>query len=405
MIVCVTTEHRFYRTADGAVWTDGPFARPFWDRYLDVFDGVRVIARVRNVQERQLAWVRSDGDQVSFAAVTYYVGPVDYLRKWRLVRKSVCDAVGTGDAVILRVPSALAMILSRQLIRNRHPYAVEVVGDPFDAFAPGAIRHFLRPYLRWRLTRAMREQCKRAGVTTYVTAHALQRRYPAGDNACSFEFSDVQLDGQLAPIARTIARKSSWTLVTVGSLAHLYKAQDLQIDAIARCRHAGLDVRLVIVGDGQHRRELEQRAATLGIREAVNFAGQLSAGTPIRDVLDRADLFLLPSRQEGLPRALIEAMARGLPCIASNVGGIPELLLAEDLVVPDDVAGLATKIRDVLADSDRMRAMSERNLRRAHDFTEDVLREKRLAFYQCVHDRALIKPASESAYTRQLIAR
>jgi hypothetical protein len=111
MIVCVTTEHRFYRTPDGFVWTDGPFARSFWERYLDVFDGVRVIARVLSVEQPNANWVRADGDEVTFAAVTYYVGLWDFLRKFSSVRRSVRSAVEPVDAVILRVPSALAMFL------------------------------------------------------------------------------------------------------------------------------------------------------------------------------------------------------------------------------------------------------------------------------------------------------
>ncbi len=67
MRVCVVTEHRFFQTPDGATWTDGPFARPFWDRYLEVFDEVRVIARFLPVSAAKPAWVRSDGDRVSFA--------------------------------------------------------------------------------------------------------------------------------------------------------------------------------------------------------------------------------------------------------------------------------------------------------------------------------------------------
>lgn len=405
MIVCVTTEHRFYRTTDGAVWTDGPFARPFWDRYLEVFDGVRVIARVADVVQSQPTWVRSDGNCVTFASVPYYIGVGQYLRKWWAIRQAVWNAVEPDDAVILRVPSPLAMILSPRLLQTKHPYAVEVVGDPYDAFAPGTVRHPLRSYLRWRLPQAMRRQCKEAMTATYVTSEALQRRYPAKPGARRFEFSDVQLDERIAAMPRGIASKKSWTLVTVGSLAHLYKAQDVLVDAVGRCREAGLDLRLVIAGDGKYRQQLEARASARGIRESVDFLGQLSAGDEVGAVLQAADLFLLPSRQEGLPRALIEAMALGLPCIGSHVGGIPELLPIEDRVAAGDVAGLAEKIREVVTDPDRMRSMSARNLERARDFTEGVLREKRLAFYRYVRERAPLANRSRNVVSKQLVVR
>jgi glycosyltransferase involved in cell wall biosynthesis len=95
---------------------------------------------------------------------------------------------------------------------------------------------------------------------------------------------------------------------------------------------------------------------------------------------------VLPSRQEGLPRALVEAMARALPCISSTVGGIPELLPAEDLVRPGDVSMLTRKITKVLQDPARLQAMSARNLERSRDFREDVLQVRRTTWLAQVRD-------------------
>jgi len=93
-------------------------------------------------------------------------------------------------------------------------------------------------------------------------------------------------------------------------------------------------------------------------------------------------LFVLPSRTEGLPRAMIEAMARGLPCVGSAVNGIPELLPVEDMVPPNDVPALAEKIREVLTNPERMAQMSARNLDKAREYADNVLYERRTAFYQ-----------------------
>ena len=168
----------------------------------------------------------------------------------------------------------------------------------------------------------------------------------------------------------------------VGSLEQMYKAPDVVIDAVGRCVESGLDTRLTILGDGRHRTELEARRDALGLRDRVMFAGHLPSGAAVREQLDRADLFVLPSRTEGLPRAIIEAMARGLPCIGSTVGGIPELLPANDLVPPGDAAALATKIGEIARDPDRMARMSARNLERARDYRDDLMQERRVNFYR-----------------------
>src|SRR5205814_1087186 len=141
----------------------------------------------------------------------------------------------------------------------------------------------------------------------YVTGGALQRRYPCP--AYSVGVSDVQLPPDaLASAPRQPRRGGELRLVTVGSLEQLYKAPDVMIDAVAECVRVGTEVRLVIVGDGKYRPELEARARSRGVADRVEFRGQLPAGRAVRDELDSADVFLLPSRTEGLPRALIEAM-------------------------------------------------------------------------------------------------
>jgi L-malate glycosyltransferase len=81
---------------------------------------------------------------------------------------------------------------------------------------------------------------------------------------------------------------------------------------------------------------------------------------------------------------MLEAMARGLPCIGTAVGGIPELLAAEDIVPPDNPSALARKILEVTRDSRRMHRMSARNLRKASQYREELLRPRRLGFYRHV---------------------
>ena len=254
-------------------------------------------------------------------------------------------------------------------------------------FARGAYQHRLRPVLRWWFTRGQRRQCARAAAASYVTEGALQRRYPAGPGTYAVGCSDVQLpDVAFVDAPRTFPQPEI-TLVMVGYLAQLYKAPDVLIDAVGICRKEGLPIRLVMVGDGKHRQELEERAAALGIGDNVVFLGTLSDGGAIRQALDAADLFMLPSRQEGLPRAMVEAMARALPCIGSTVGGIPELLPAEDLVPAGDVNALARKIREVATDRQRMARMSARNLEKARHYHHDILRARRTEFYRVLRER------------------
>jgi glycosyltransferase involved in cell wall biosynthesis len=389
MRVCVALEERFERTPDGQVWTAMPVAYPFWRRYLDAFDHVQVVARVRPVSAPAPEAQRADGAGVTFAGLPYYVGPWQYLRVAPQVHRAIVAALGPDDAAILRVGSNVGNWLAGRLHQLGRPYGVEVVQDPFDAYAPGACRTRLRPLFRWLLTQRLKEQCQRACAAAYVTEAALQRRYPCAPGALSTHFSSVELPATvIAPAPRTPQPgQTSFTLGCVGMMHQLYKAQDVLIDAVAHCVGAGLDVRLILVGDGQHRAALEAYAAARGLQQRVQFVGQVTAGATVRNMLDTFDLFVLPSRQEGLPRAMIEAMARGLPCLGSTVGGFPELLDATDLVTPGNVDALAAAIRNVLASPERMSAMAARNLAHADRYRDELLHERRRQFYAYVRQQ------------------
>lgn len=413
MNIIVTLEHRFESTPDGAVWTQTAFPYSFWQRYLEVFDRVSVVSRIRYVETPSDKAVRSDGKDVSFIPVPYYLGPWQYILKARQIKQILKTIFMSNTAVIFRVPSQIAT-LAMSAMMNGQPYGLEVVGDPYDVFAPGAVKHPLRPFFRYWFSYQLKKQCAKAFAIAYVTQYSLQRRYPPALNiftthfsSVSFQkpkrrsiahreiplathYSDVELNRQnFSSIKHKFNRKEgkSFNIITIASLEQMYKGIDLLIDSIAINVRNGFNLKLTIVGDGKHRKELELRVNKHGLKENVTFLGQLPAGDPVYTQLDKSDLFVLPSRTEGMPRAMIEAMARGLPCIGSSVGGITELLVPEDMIPPGDVDALARKICEVLSDSERMQSMSERNLKKAQEYREDVLRERRLEFYNYIRQK------------------
>jgi len=383
MNVALTLDCRFFRTPDGAVWSQGVHPYSFLSRYLAIFDGVKVVARLRDVDRCESHWHPASGLGVKFMPVPDYLGPWQYLARSLAVRRAICAAVDARDAVIMRVGSQIAGCLEPLLVRRGQPYGLQIVNDPFEIFTPNSVEYLGRPIFRWYLTKQLRRQCKRACAAAYVTDKTLQQRYPC--SRFSTTFSDVEITpAALVATPRTFspdrALGKEYRLVTVCSLTQMYKAPDVSIRALAEGVRAGLNLTLRIVGDGRHRAAMERLTAALGLAGRVFFLGQLPAGQPVREALDAADLFLLPSRSEGLPRALIEAMARSLPCIASNVGGIPELLPSEDLVAPGDTQSLVSKLIEVLGNPGRMNAMAAGNLRRAADFREDLQACRRNSF-------------------------
>lgn len=393
MQLTIVLEQRFQRTPDGRCWTESTSSRSFWSRYLAVFDGLKIVARVHEVPAVPDTWKRVDGDGVTVAAVPAYVGPREFAVKALRVRSAVARAVADDSALLLRVPGMIAMLACTAMERRR-PYGVEVVGDPYGVRSPGMRSSALKVFLRWSFTKILRAQCRKAACNLYVTEQALQRRYPPGTLDRSREdgvvgVSDVELpDAAFAPSAPpgVDGGQRRFRLAFVGALEVGYKALDVLIEAVATCVRAGLDAELTILGTGRQRSLFEAQASRSGLLDRVTFLGSVPAGEPVRRQLDASDLFVLPSRQEGMPRALIEAMARGLPCIATRVGGVPELLPEDVLVAPGDAGELAAKILQLAASPARRARLGAQNLANARCYHEDLLQPRRLAFHRYLRD-------------------
>lgn len=386
MITTLVLEHVFDRTPDGFVWTGAAFPYSFFARYLAEFSGIRVAARVREVSTPPPDARRADGEYVSFAAIPFYHGLLGYLRTRSEVRAAAAAAVRRDEALILRVASPIAGTMAKAIRAQGHPFAVEVVCDPWEVFSRQGVSHPLRPLIRRHFTAQLRRQCLACCAGAYVTERALQHRYPVRPGIPSFGVSDVELPPDAFVSAPRPVTAGPFTMVMVGSLAQLYKGPDVLVDAAAYAVTQGLDLKVHIIGDGRFRTLIEQRIQQHGLTERVRLLGQLPAGGAVRAELDRADAFVLPSRTEGLPRALVEAMARGLPCLASAVGGIPELLPSDCLVPPGDAQALGKAIVALGRDLPRRQALAQRNLERARDFADAVLAERRAAFCRAVRD-------------------
>src|SRR5215813_1170225 len=265
MDLTIALDQRFWRTPDGRCWSQTVFPRAYWSRYLTVFREVRIVARVHETAVAPATWTRVDGDGVTLTALPGYLGPWQFLRQANRVRAAVDRAVADASAILLRVPGLISSIANRLLSPGR-PYGLEVLGDPYDVFAPGAVRHPLRPLLRYGFTKELQRQCRAAPCTLYVTRSALQRRYPPprGPSGWSETFSigvsDVELpedafvhESQLpdkSAYQPNAGRNGRFAIIFVGMLEVPYKAADVLLAAFARCVQSGLDAALTIVGDG-----------------------------------------------------------------------------------------------------------------------------------------------------------
>ena len=374
------TECRFYKTQSGKYYADDmSYNNELWKRYLNNFEKVNVIARVfesNEVFDESLLV-----DTVNFLPIIGFDNIGSFLKNLSVVRKQIKKYLDSSSVTIVRGAGPLGYISSVLCRKNNIKYGIEVIGDPYDVYAPGVIQHPLRPILRKLFTYFQVNAVKHADAVIYVTKHSLQRRYPASKKAFSTFASDVFIDSSnLLKAPRKFKVGKIINLISIGSLNQMYKSPDILIKAVKILSERGIESSLTWLGDGKYMNQMKDLVAELNINENVEFAGSVSA-IEVRKHLDNSDIFLLVSRTEGLPRAVVEAMARALPCIGTNVGGIPELLDSSVLVETESPEAIAEKIEYFLNNNDFVESQSKINLENANDYSFDKLDSKRKEFY------------------------
>jgi glycosyltransferase involved in cell wall biosynthesis len=365
----LAVEIRVSRTPDGAMWAAAGFGHDYWASCFGAPLSITLLARVEDVAAEPAGHHRLDGDLVEVLALPPLRPnvrlPIDAVRAFRRLW-----SVWPAGPVVLRLPGITASLCLVVATLRRRPFAVQVVGDPIDvAFRAGVGGVLGRPagVLLWATTRFA---CRRASAAAYVTSRYLQRRYPPGRSTAALAVSDVQLAG--LPVTGRVVRPVVERVLTVGSLDQPYKRIDLLIEAIARLRAAGTSLAVDVLGSGRVLDDLRSTAWRLGVDDLVTFHGHVDSAT-VAGFLRDADLFVLCSDTEGLPRALVEALAAGVPAIGSHVGGIPELLPPVATFRRGSVDELVDLLGRVVADADLRQRLVVAGTERAGDFTPDAL--------------------------------
>lgn len=204
-----------------------------------------------------------------------------------------------------------------------------------------------------RALRLLLDNSDRITAPSQSFRNDVARVFPALDSKISPVHNGIHFEEMASPAADADTAGLDHFLLCI-AMHNEKKGLDVLLKAFARIESEDPSLKLVLVGDGPLRGDLEALARTLGISERVRFLGR--KGRPqVADLLQRCEVFVLPSRAEPFGIVLIEAMACRKPVIATRVGGIPEIV--EDgkngiLVEPDNPRALAEAIVRVLKNRD-----------------------------------------------------
>lgn len=286
------------------------------------------------------------------------------------------------DLVVVRVPSIISYKAAGIALKKNKPIFSVAIGCAWDAYwnhkFPGKL---IAPYMFFKMRWCM----KKSDYALYVTEEFLQRRYPS--KCRSIGVSDVvihDLDNSIieARIKKIqTMQKNTITLMTSGSVGNRAKGQEYMIKAIPLLNKQGIKVRYLLAG-AESPEYLRGIAKKLNVEKQVMFLGMLSTDKVFEN-LDKTDIYIQPSLQEGLPRAVVEAMSRGCPVIGANTGGIPELISKECIVSRKSEQSIVRAIINMLKDN-RLNEEAVRNFEKSKLYNENLLEVKRNDYYSYI---------------------
>ena len=391
MKIIYAHDNVYYYNTKGQHFSAGQFGYDYWQPYREAFGGMTVLGRGHELAPDMDTgrMVRSDGDDIRIKTFKDINSVGSLLKNSAEVKSDIIREVRQADGVIIRAMSEIGWIVFKEARRLGLPIAHELSGCPWDnTWNHGSlIGKFYAPI---RYLRARQVAAKANGVI-YVTRDFLPKRYPA--NGFTAVASNVRIQTPSNDVLEKRLEKIGHTdkalkIGLIGQLDHKLKGIDIALKAIADFKtiNPSRTITLHLLGPGTPSK-YAPLIKNLGLKNSVVFDGVLPSGEPVFDWLDDKDIYIQPSFHEGLPRALIEAMSRGCPCLASTAGGIAELLPQDFLHKPGNHAKLA-KDMDKLAHMPvaELKEISKTNFKTSLRYTSEKLVPIRQKFWKTFAD-------------------
>lgn len=366
MNVVFVHDHKF-RNINGVYYSTGALSDSVLTRYTDIFGTVSVIARVVSKQggDHRLSEIKNPNIKIINA-------------EWK--DNKIEQYIKGCDAVIIRLPSFTGNKVFKYVKKYNKPYLIEVVACAWGSFwNHSLLGKLIAPYMFY-MTKNI---AKCSPYAIYVTNEFLQKRYPC--NGVTVGVSDVELSAFDHSILREREKriKSMHKKILIGTLAAVnvrYKGQEYIIKAISRLNREGYNFEYELVGGGDSS-YLKSVAAEYGVEDKVHFIGTLSHDK-VFEWLDTIDIYSQPSKIEGLPRSLIEAMSRACPAIGSNVGGIPELLNNKSIFQNGNIDGICEILIKITNHKQCIYELAKENFIKAMNFRKEILDVLRKKIYK-----------------------
>ena len=362
---------------DGQHYYSNP-VQATYKRYLMLGEDITVFSYLKKIERPKSDFVDDGAVNFVFAKKVNSLGSL--LRRdaaWN--DRQAEKLVKESDVCVCHVPCDHSYDVIKYAKKYGKPYLIVVCGCPWDALWNYDWRGKIlasNAYLK------LRSVMKDAPYSIYVTNEFLQKRYPTRGKSigCSNVNISTGVEGVLEQRLENIKKRmKDGRVLRIGTAAAIdvpYKGQEYVIRAIAQLKKDSIRYEYHLIGLGSDER-LRGIAEAEDVSDRVFFHGPLPH-SEVLAFMDDIDIYIQPSKQEGLPRATIEAMSRGCLCMGSNIAGIPELLAPEYLFSKGHVNQIAKILKRI--DSKVLLEQAQRNYYEAKNYDCDLLNEQRRKF-------------------------
>ncbi len=380
-------DNRFWEE-DGVYYSYGHFAYDLlWKRYLRYFDEITVCGRIAKLTDSDMkkSFSVSSGENVSFSGLPNLMS-FSGLKEINKAKKILTEQLSKADVAVIRLPSNLGYLACSIANKLGKKYMIEVVGCTWDdLWNIGTKTGKIYAPLSFVL---QKHYVKKAQNVLYVSRRFLQKRYPnrhfnMGCSDTNINVTDISVLERRIDRIRAINDEKEIRLGLIASLNVGYKGHDTAIYALKEILKRHKNVKLCFLGDGD-KTKWETLAQKCGVLSNVEFSGALPGGDPVLNWIDNIDIFVMPSLQETLGRALIEAMSRGCPAIGGAGTAVPEQLPDDCIHERKNYKELAEMICYMIENKNYTELCAVENYQRSKKYSEDILTARRDYFWSKV---------------------
>ena len=354
-----------------------PKAYTIYNRYAEAFGDIVLCSRFETVESLIPGYRKAD-----FIRDTIHINSLLGTLNGKY-NHHIEEKMGDCELVILRLPSLIAYRAADFAKKMNKPLLAECMGDAWDGYwNHDIIGKIIAPYMFIKMKKIVSD----ADYALYVTERFLQKRYPCSNK--SINASNVVINNTDPHILESRRKKINEmnpldiALMTTAGVDVHAKGHEYVLGAMSKLKRKGYKIKYYLAGGGDQTR-LKKIAIKYGVLNDVVFLGELPMNK-IYEYIDIVDIYIQPSLQEGLPRAVIEAMSRACPCLGSNTAGTPELLDAECIFKRKSTDAIVNCIEFFLKRDLYKYAVS--NYQRASQYKDNVLSARRNEYFDYVRN-------------------